>query len=129
MYSDADRKLRLEGFLEKVADLSDKELQAKAWVRLEESVRWMMDMSTIIGEFLDHVPVLADYRKLGITEEQLQLLMELYGRLRLFDEFYRVDCLPEEAEQLIALPEWQAIIDLSQEILRAFDYKTPDYTS
>jgi len=55
--------------------------------------------------------------------------MQLYGRLRLFDEFYRVDCLPEETEQLIALPEWQAIIDLSQEILRAFDYKTSDYNS
>jgi len=129
MFSNEIRKSRLAGFLWHVKQLSDKELQAKAWVRLEESVRWMMDMSTVIDDFFDDGGFLAEYRELGVTEEQLQLLMELYGRLALFLKFYWVECLPKEVEQLIALPEWQAIVNLSQEILRAFDYKTPDYTS
>jgi len=46
-----------------------------------------------------------------------------------FTDFYGLECLPGDAKKCIALPEWQAIVDLSQEIPRAFDYKTPDYNS
>ena len=119
--SNADRRQILDSFIENISGMSDEEYQERVWVRAEGPE--CDDIDDTICDFFDEDYILEKYQDFGITEKQYELLMKLHGKLREFTDKYGVYSSEKSTENLIALPQWQEIRDLSKKILQAFNFK------
>ncbi|MCH9621388.1 MAG: hypothetical protein S4CHLAM20_08080 [Chlamydiia bacterium] len=108
----------LESFLETVEGISDKTYQERVWVRGEgpeidcyyETVNFFFDLGE--GLFKNH-------KVYGISDDQYELLIKFRNK---FDEFYRTQDYYDQ-EDLVNSDEWQQIIEMAKEVLKAFNYQ------
>ncbi len=121
MSNNADRKQILDSFIENIACMSDERYQERVWVRSEGPE--CDDIDDTICDFFDEDYVLENYKDYGITENQHRLLMNLHDKLRVFSDTQDVYSPEKSTEDLILLPQWQEIRDISKNVLKAFLYK------
>jgi hypothetical protein len=93
-----------------------KEYQKRVWIRGEGPE--VNDFDETVCEFFDNGnPVLNEYKECGITDSQYQILMRFRDRFRAFADEHSYEPL------FIDTHEWNAIVDMAKEVLKAFDYK------
>jgi hypothetical protein len=113
------RQQILEEFLKNIVRLSDEKYQERVWVRAEGPE--CNDIDDAVCDFFDDGnPILEKYKEYGITECQYKLLMELYSKLRFFTDTFGVYSSVKSTEQLIKLPKWQEIRDISKKVIKSF---------
>lgn len=115
-YSDEHKKYILNQFLRNISHISDREYQQRVWIegRGPECDDFV---ETVCHFFDDGDPILEKYKDYGITENQYNLLMEFHKN---FDEFSGNNHWPPE---FISTSEWEKIMDMAKEILKAFNYQ------
>lgn len=121
MISSANKKQILESFIENIAGISDEKYQERVWVRSEGSE--CDDIEDAVCDFFDEDYILEKYKDFGITENQYELLMILYKKLRIFTDTFGVYSPEKSTEKLIQLPQWQEIRETAKKVLEAFNIK------
>lgn len=116
-----NKKQILKSYIENISCIANKEYQERIWVRSEGTE--YDDIDDTICDFFDDDYVLKNYKEFGITETQYELIMNLYRTLRDFADKYNVYSFENSTESLINLPEWEKIMEMAKEVLKAFDYK------
>ncbi len=112
---DINRKQILEGFLEDIADISDKEYQRRIWIRAEGPE--CDDFTEIVCRYSNAAELIFDkYKEYGITDIQLYILTKFHDEFR---KFWIDNDLPQ---LFIDTLEWSKIILMAKEVLEAFDY-------
>ena len=110
-----DRRQILISVLETIKGISDKEYQKRIWIRGEGPE--VDDFDDTACYFLhDGGGVLDKYKEFGITDAQYHILK------RLRDEFEIFSDKNDWPQEFIDTPEWEKIINLAKEVLKAFDY-------
>ncbi len=109
----------LKMFLSDVFRIANKEYQKRVWIEgkgpecddFDETVNCFFDEGEII---MNH------YIEFGVTEVQHLLLKTFWDEFRSFsnDNYW-----PQE---FIDSPEWTKITERAKEVLKAFDWKSPD---
>jgi hypothetical protein len=118
--NDANKKQILDSFIENIACISDEKYQERVWIRGEGPE--CDDIDDTICDFFDEDYILKKYKDFGITENQYQLLMTLYKKLRKFTDTFRIYSPEKSTEKLVHLPEWQEIREISKNILKVFNF-------
>jgi len=70
--------------------------------------------------FDDCEPIIQNHQNYGISIKQYQILIELYDK---FDQFMESH-YPNFGKEFIDTPEWDHIVEMAKEVLKAFDYKS-----
>lgn len=110
---DVDRKRIMDTFIRMVSHISNKEYQKRAWIKGEEA-----DFDEAVCLFFgDGDPILENYQTFGITDAQYKLLKKLRDEFRVFSDNN------DNPEEFIDTREWQQIMNLAKNVLKAFDYK------
>jgi hypothetical protein len=113
-------KRMLEHLLGTIRDISDKEYQRRVWIRgigpevddFDETVCCFFDMGD---------PVLRHYKKLEITESQYRMINKFRDQFEKFRKFRsHHHLIPIE---FIDTPEWDEVVSMAKEVLKAFNYK------
>ena len=118
MLTDDDRKFILNELLNNVRDISDKEYQKRVWIRGEGPE--CDDFDETVCFFFDDVDAILDnYKKFGIIDSQYWLLMKFRNE---FDVFSRGVGRNNPPIKFIESPEWQKIMEMAKEVLKAFNY-------
>jgi hypothetical protein len=120
MISDANKKQILDSFLKNVACISDQNYQERVWVRAEGPE--CDDIDDTVCDFFDESYVLEKYKEFEITDNQHQLLMTLNDKLRKFADKFKIYSPEKSTAQLIQLPQWQEIREISKNTLRSFKF-------
>ena len=105
----------LKNLMETIVSISDKEYQKRVWI--QGNGPEIDDFDETVCKFFDNGnPILNEYRKCDITENQYQILKKFYDRFSIFSDnngwppFF------------IDSPEWNEIINMAKEVLKAFHY-------
>ena len=117
MLTNEDRQHILKLFLENIARIGDKEYQKRVWIR-GEGPEWDSFDETCCKFFDREEGLIENYKKFNITEEQLDMVKKFGEQL---DSFSDYDYPPGE---FINSPEWARIMEMAQEVLKAFSYRT-----
>jgi len=105
-----DRKQVLKTFIRIVHNISDRKNQESSWINKQG-----VDFDEIVCIFFDiGDPILEDYKKYKITENQYKVLKKFHSA---FTGFADDNDLPEE---FIDTPEWT---EMAKEVLETFNYK------
>jgi len=121
---DIDRKQILTSVLETIEGISDKEYQKRVWIRGEGPEVDDFDETTC-NFFQDGNGVIQNYKDFGLTDKQHQMLAKFRDE---FDAFCSGPALKHYLpENFIDTPEWERIMSLAKEVLKAFDYKKTEY--
>ena len=116
---DIDRKQILTSVLETIEGISDKEYQKRVWIRGEGSEVDDFDETTC-NFFQDGNGVIQNYKDFGLSDKQHQILAKFRDE---FDAFCNGPALKHYLpENFIDTPEWERIMNLAKEVLKAFDY-------
>lgn len=111
-----NRKQILDCLLEIVEIISDREYQKKAWIEVEGP--GIADIDEICCLFFgDADPLLEDYEKFPMTHAQYMSLKNFRDKFREFSDENDFPVL------FINTPEWDKIIEIAEEVLKAFNYK------
>ncbi len=125
-----NRKQILNSVLENIAGISDKEYQKRVWIKAEGPECDSYEQ-TIDFLFDDLEPMLKEYKKFDISENQYNFLMKFYKEIKEYDDIFafKLDWYihPEsraisEAPSLNS-PEWEKVINAAKEVLKAFNYQ------
>jgi hypothetical protein len=116
-----DRKQILEEFLKNIACMANKEYQERVWVRAEGPE--CQDIDDSIGDFFDEDFVIKEYKDFKITNDQIESLLQLHKKLRIFTDTYGVHYPYKSTQKLISMPEWEEIRCLAKNILEVFKYE------
>jgi hypothetical protein len=101
--------------LELISDIADIDFQIRVWI-LGEGPECIDFDETVNFFFMDGEGVIEKYKEFGLTESQYLLLRKFRDEFRVFaDEHY----WPAE---FINTPEWNRIINLAKDVLKAFNY-------
>ena len=111
-----DRKQIMETLMRIVEHISDKEYQERVWIRGEGPEVDDFD-ETVCHFYQEGDGVLEKYKDFKVTETQYQLLKKFRNEFKAFSD---ANDLPQE---FIDTPEWEKIMNLAKEVLRAFNYK------
>jgi hypothetical protein len=111
-----DKRYVLNEHLRNISHISDEAYQRRVWIRgegpecndFDETVCHFFDVGNLI---LEH------YKDYGITDSQYQMLMKFRNE---FEAFSDENHFPPE---FIASPEWKKIMEMAQEIVKAFNYQ------
>jgi hypothetical protein len=114
MFSDKTKKKILQGFLETIEWISDKEYQKRAWIRGEPPGTDFDE--TVNYFFLEGDELLEKYKEFKITDQQYQVLKKLR------DQFYDFSEENNWPAEFIETSEWGQIIKLAKDVLKAFNY-------
>ena len=106
----------METFIRVVDHISDKEYQRRIWIRGEGPECDDFD-ETCCHFFDDGDPVLENYKDFGITDSQYRILKRLRDQ---FDVFADENDWPAD---FIDTQEWDEIVRMAKEVLKAFNYK------
>ena len=110
------RKQILEGFLDNIYRISDKEYQKRVWI--EGRGPECHDFDEAVCDFIhEGDSIIENYRDFGIKENQNRLLIEFREK---FKKFSDENDFPQE---FIDTPEWKKIMELANEVLKAFNYE------
>lgn len=102
--------------LEAISWISDKEYQKRVWIRGEGPE--VNDFDETACYFFDNVePVLEEYKKSGMTENQYQIIKKFRDKFNVFSGEHSYE------PKFIDTPEWDEIIKMSKDVLKAFNYK------
>ncbi len=111
-----NRKQVVEGFLQNLYRISNKEYQRRIWI--EGAGPECHDFDEAANDFFDDgEPILQNYQDYGFSQNQYRLLKKFHDEFRIFADN---NDFPEE---FIDTPEWERIINLAKDVLKAFDYK------
>lgn len=116
------KQQRLYSFIENIAHISNEEYQERVWVRAEGPECEDIDDS-LCDFFDDGDPILEEYRDFGITETQYKSLMTLREKLDNFIDKHGVFSSEKSTENLIKLPGWKEIREMSKNVLKLFNYQ------
>ena len=111
-----NREQILTSVLETIEGISDKNYQKRIWIRCE-GPEWDNFTETCCNFFDDGDPMLKKYKEFGITDSQYQLLKAFRD---VFKAFADENDFPEE---FVDTPEWEKIMNMAKEVLKAFNYK------
>jgi len=115
-----DRKQILTSVLENIEGISDKEYQKRVWIRGEGSEVDDFDETTC-NFFQDGNGVIKNYQDFGLTDEQYHLLVKFRDEFNVFCNGAALKhYLPEK---FIDTPEWERIMNLAKDVLKAFSYQ------
>ncbi len=116
MLTNKAKKQILTSVLETINNISDKKYQKKIWIHGEGPEVDDFD-ETCCNFFGDGDPLLENYKDFGLTEFQYLVLKKFRNNFRSFsDKHYH----PSE---FIDTPEWNEIIKIAKEVLKAFNYE------
>ena len=102
--------------IKKVGDISDKEYQKRVWIRGEGPE--CDDFDETACHFLhEGGGVLEKYKDFGLTENQYLLLKKLRDQFKAFSD------KNDWPQEFIDTPEWGKIIEMAEDVLKAFNYK------
>lgn len=110
-----DREQILASVLNTVEGISDKEYQRRVWIRGEGPEVDDLD-ETCCNFFGDADPLLENYKDFKITEAQYLLLKNFRDKFRIFSNEH------DFPEEFINTPEWDKIVEMAKEVLKAFNY-------
>ena len=115
-----NRKQILEEFLKNLHRISNKEYQRRIWI--EGRGPECHDFDEAVCDFFgDGDPIIENYKDFGITESQYHLLIKFRDE---FNDFCRGPALEYYLPQLfIDTPEWEKIMEMAKEVLKAFNFK------
>ena len=112
--TDEDKKQIVKGFINVFARISNAEYQQRIWIKGEGPE--CDDFDDTVCDFFDQGdPILENYKELGITETQYELLMQFR---KIFYEFVKKNDHPQE---FIYNDEWKMIMEMAKAILHAFN--------
>jgi len=118
MLTNKDRKDILQSFLETIEGISDKEYQIRVWI-LGEGPECDDFTETTCHFFEEGDSILREYKDFGINNMQYDLLIKLRDQFEKFVKGPRPGYLPQE---FINTPEWEKIMIIAKEVLKAFNY-------
>lgn len=111
-----NRKQILEGFLEEISDISDKEYQRRVWIRGEGPE--CDDFDEAVCRYSSSADAIFEqYQEYGISDIQLHVLKKFHEE---FKKFWVDNDLPQ---LFIDTPEWTKIILMAKKVLEAFNYQ------
>lgn len=110
------RKYILDGFLNNLKGIADKEYQERVWIKglgpehdnFTETVCDFFDL----GEY-----IFANPEGYNITQEQHKLLLSFRDKFKAFADENDIP------QKFIDTPEWKKITEMAKAVLEAFDYK------
>ena|SRR3990167_6944741 len=109
------RKQILDSFLENLSGISNKEYQKRIWI--EGRGPECDDFTETVCDFFDLGEyIFNNYKDYNITDSQQELLERFRKEFRAFSD---KNDFPEE---FIDTPEWERIMNLAKEVLKAFNY-------
>jgi hypothetical protein len=111
-----NRKQILEGFLDNLYRISDKEYQKRIWIEGRGPECHNFD-EAVCDFFGDGDPILENYKDFGISEDQYQILKKFRDEFEIFSDNHD---LPQV---FLNTPEWARIMEMAKEVLKAFNYK------
>lgn len=114
MLSDNTRKKILQGFLEIIEWISDKDYQKRAWIRGEPPGTDFDE--TVNSFFLQVDEILEKYKDFKITDLQYHMLKKFR------DQFYDFSEENHWPAKFIETIEWSQIIKSAKDLLKAFNY-------
>ena len=113
-----DKKYILNEHLRNISHIASKEYQRRVWIRGEGAE--VNDFDETVCYFFDiGDPILDKYKEYKITDKQYQLLVQFRN---FFESFVDGD-RPYLPEDFINTPEWERIVHLAKDVLKAFDYQ------
>ena len=115
-----NKKSILNSFIANIACIADEKYQERVWVRAEGQECDDID-DTICDFFDDGNNILENPKNHGVTQKQHELLIELQSKLRIFTDNSGVYWQEKSTVNLIKLPEWKEIINISQKVLKSFN--------
>jgi hypothetical protein len=114
MLTNESKKYILNEYLRIIHHISDKQYQERAWIKGEPPGT---DCDETVCQFADiGDPILENYQDFGITDSQYQILRKLRD---IFGAFWEENGWPPK---FIDTPEWDEIIEIAKEVLKAFHY-------
>ncbi|PIS02001.1 MAG: hypothetical protein COT85_07615 [Chlamydiae bacterium CG10_big_fil_rev_8_21_14_0_10_42_34] len=110
-----NRKQVVEGFLQNIYRISNKEYQKRIWI--EGAGPECHDFDEAVNDFFgDSEPILENYRNYGLSQNQYRILKKFHAEFRIFADEHDI---PEE---FIDTPEWERIMEMAKEVLKEFGY-------
>lgn len=107
----------LDEYLRNISHFLDKEYQKRVWIFRNGPECQAFDDA--VCDFFDiGRPILENREEFGITNEQFYLLKKLRDEFEFFSD--KNEC----PKLFIDTPEWGKIMNLAQEVLTAFNYKS-----
>ena len=107
-------KKMLRNALQAVEWISDKAYQKRVWI----GGGGPNDFDETACHFFDNGdPVLSEYKKCGITNDQYLILKKFSDKFRAFSDEHSYE------PTFIDTPEWNEITEMAKEVLKIFDYK------
>ena len=113
------RKTILEEFLTTVCIISDKSFQERIWIRAEGPEE--IDFTETVCFFFDEGECIFDrYEEYNLTEQQQEILEAFRKK---FETFVDWDDRPYLPQEFIDTPEWEEIMHMAKEVLKAFNFQ------
>lgn len=117
MLTDENRQHILNGILDIVSTISDKEYQEKAWIMGVE-LEGGYSYDEAVCQFFDETEsILNEYKDYRITKDQYYILRNFLDK---FAGFSSKNHWPPE---FIDTPKWDEITKMAKDVLKAFNYK------
>lgn len=116
MLTEEQKKNILKEYLDTIKNVTDEEYIRRVWIRCEGPEYDAYD-ETRCFFFDDYDYVINEYKDFKITEYQLATLKKF---LHALDNLPYIDPFEEET---LKSSEWQNVMILAKEVLKAFDYK------
>ena len=116
--TEEDKRYILAQFLDIISCISDQEYQKRVWIGGEGPEVDDFD-ETVCHFFDDGDPILKKYKEYGITENQYRLLKKFRDEFEAFVDGDR----PYLPEDFIDTPEWERMMSLAKDVLKAFDFQ------
>jgi hypothetical protein len=115
MFTEESRNNIINAYLQLICIISDKEYQRRVWIHGEPSGSDFDEIVNLLISIGD--PILENYQEFGITDIQYQILSQLRNK---FGAFWEENDWPPF---FIDTPEWNEIVEMAKEVLKAFDYR------
>lgn len=110
------RKQVIKEFLNNIHRISNKEYQKRVWI--EGIGPECHDFDEAVNDFFgDGDPILKNYKDYGVSKNQYLILKKFHSKFRTFADEH------DFPEIFIDTPEWDKIIDMAKDVLKAFNYK------
>lgn len=116
MKIETNKKRVVEGFLQNLYRISNREYQKRIWI--EGAGPECHDFDEAVNDFFDDGdPILESYQDYGLSQVQYRLLKKFRDQFKAFSD---ENDFPEE---FINTPEWAKIMDAAKNVLQAFNFK------
>lgn len=115
----SDSEQILKSFLDNLWRISNKEYQKRIWIE-GRGPEWHDFDEAVCDFFDDGDSIIEKYKDFKITDIQRQLLVHFRDVFEVFSDTH------SWAPTFIDTPEWETIMRMAKEVLKAFNYKQED---